>query len=140
MSSVQLSNVEKKVIRDRVQEEIKKEAEKRVSTKSLEDKIEKGYEKFLDLQKQVGQNAKTLEKLKNDELELSMGVAKILIGDDQKAQVKAIDEELESLELRIGSAMATLEANEMTKTKYAKEAFNELSKRVDDQIKLQNEK
>lgn len=111
----------------------------RVSTKSLEDNIQKGYAKFLDLQKQIGENVKTLEKLKKDELELSMGVAKILIGDDQKTQVKAIDEELELLELRVKTAIATLENNEMTKTKFAKEAFNKLSKRVDDQLKFQNE-
>lgn len=139
MNSVKLTNTEQKLISDRVQKIINSEIAKRVNTKPLEDKIQKGYEKFLDLQKQVSDNVKTLEQLKKEELQLSIEVAKIFVSDDQKMLVKDIEEELELLELQVNAGINQLETREMEKSNYAKEAFDRLSKRLEDLIKEQLE-
>lgn len=123
-----------------MEEMIRKESSKYVNLKPLEDKIQKEYENFFELQRQYREKVENLEKLKKEELELSMKVAEILIGDDQKLQVKGIEQSLRLLELRLKSGINALEKNELENTKYTREAFKIFSDRLDELIKLKSEK
>lgn len=137
---MKLSSTEQKLIRDCVQNMIDKEKDKRINNKLLEEKIQNSYEKFLELNKQIEENAKNLESFKLEELELCKQVAQVLVSDDQKLVVKEIEEELEALELRIKAGIESLENHEMSKTKFAKEAFEQLSNRVEELTKKELEK
>lgn len=85
-------------------------------------------------------NLSTLEKLKKEELELTMQVAEILGGDDQILLVKAIEEDTELLELRMKAFQDSIENFEMEKSKYSRQAFKILSNRVDEVLKEMDEK
>lgn len=119
---------------------IKKEVDNRVNTSALENKIQKSYERIFELDAETRKNLSTLEKLKKEELELSMQVASILVGSDQKMLVKAIAEETELLELRMKTFVESIENFELDKTKFSRQSFKMLSDKVDELLKEQNEK
>lgn len=118
---------------------IKAEIDNSVDTSQLEADVKKNYEKIFELDAATRENLMTLEKLKQQQLELSMQVASLLVGKDQKLVVKAIEEETELLELKIKVYMETMEKNELEQAKlYREKFFDPISKRIDEMLKEKN--
>lgn len=119
---------------------INKEIDNSVNTSSLENKVQKSYEKIFELEAETRKNVSTLEQLKMEELELSMEVASILVGDDQKLLVKGIAEDTELLQLRMKAFLDSIENFELDKTKFSRQSFKMLTDKVDELLKEQSEK
>lgn len=137
LANIKLSYMERKMIKDRVDNLVAKEVSKK-SQYTLDAEIDKQRNKFIELTKKNCELISTLEQLKRKELDLLKEVTEMFLGSDQLEIVKSLLEEAELEEARVKLACDKNEEFLLEQTSKSKHVYIELSAHLDELIRKKN--
>jgi uncharacterized protein YecE (DUF72 family) len=131
---VNLSYVEKKLIQERVEQAIKIENKRNAQDDALTvfDELTAEQDQLEHLLKKNNEMAEKLAELKLQELELMKEIVEVIVSPAQINHVKGILDEANIVYLRICSMNQLIKESEMTRTRYSKAAFTEISGYIDE--------
>lgn len=142
MSKIALSFIEKKFIREKVEQLVS--IEKNTITKQYEEwekinkELEKENVKFDKLLNDNNEKAKQLLELKQQEFDLMKEVAEALASPAQMNQVQGILEESKIVELQLSTLNGIIKDSEKDRNRYAKRAFAEVESNIDALLEQKN--
>lgn len=135
ISKIELSYIEKKLIRERVEHLINLQKIRNDRTALNADELLKEQKRFMELQKENIAKTATLAELKRQELDLMKECADALVSSTQKDRVQGILDDAKIINFRIENLVQICQASENDRAPQAKKAFSEISGYLDDLLK-----
>lgn len=134
MSKIQLSYMEKKLIRERVEHLLSLEKKKQDLKPKPTNELAEMQKKFIELHKENIAMTETLAQLKKEELDLLREVAEVFVSPTQTQLVQGILDDAKIVQLKVKNMNQVLIESEMSKTAHFKKALTEVSKYIDDEL------
>lgn len=132
MSRINLSYMEKRLIRERVEHLLNLEKKKASQAPEPTDEFDKAYEQLVELQKEKIALTETLAELKKQELDLLEAVAEELAGPTQNKIVQGILDSVKIVQLKASGMRNVMLESEENRARYARKAIAEVSEYIDE--------